>query len=235
MPKLNATITTEAFSLPPAEAIEYLEGKNFSITWNTAEQIKINNARMFTIAKTTKIDVLQTVRDELQKSLSDGIPFKQFQKDITKKLQASGWIGKSSPEAGILAPYRLKNIYSSNIQSALNAGKWNRFKDNQTDRPYLRYSAVLDQSTRESHAALDGLVLHIDDPRWDSIMPSNGYQCRCTTSALTIKQAGLQRKAPTVAQKEFKPDKGWSGNSGKEGWKPTKNRWDSDLYNLGKF
>jgi SPP1 gp7 family putative phage head morphogenesis protein len=45
---------------------------------------------------------------------------------------------------------------------------------------YLQYIAVGDELTRDDHEALNGLILPINDPLWDSITPPNGYNCRCS-------------------------------------------------------
>ena len=45
---------------------------------------------------------------------------------------------------------------------------------------YLQYIAVGDELTRDDHEALNGLILPINDPIWDTITPPNGYNCRCS-------------------------------------------------------
>lgn len=228
MPEINSKIVQDALKLPPAEAIAFLEAKGITITWSFVEQLKINNGRMFTVAGVTKLDVLQDIKDELEKSLKDGLTFKSFQKNLTPKLQNKGWIGKDG-----LPPYRLKNIYNTNVSSAMNNGRWVRQTDNKGDRPFLQYSAILDASTRPRHRALNGIVRHIDSPFWKTYYPPNGYGCRCSAKALTSKQAALKgkiaKRRPTVT-----PDEGFS-NPPDTDWEPNKNRWDKDIEKLGGF
>ena len=45
--------------------------------------------------------------------------------------------------------------------------------------PYLEYTAVMDDRTRDEHAALDGHIYPIDDPFWQTFYPPNGFNCRC--------------------------------------------------------
>ena len=45
--------------------------------------------------------------------------------------------------------------------------------------PYWEYRTVGDDKVRPAHAALNGLILPANDPRWDSIYPPNGWNCRC--------------------------------------------------------
>ncbi len=45
--------------------------------------------------------------------------------------------------------------------------------------PYWEYRTVGDDKVREEHAALNGLILPANDPRWRKIYPPNGWGCRC--------------------------------------------------------
>ncbi|WP_294596282.1 DUF935 family protein [uncultured Rikenella sp.] len=45
--------------------------------------------------------------------------------------------------------------------------------------PYWEYRTVGDDKVRPEHAALNGLVLPTNDPRWGKIYPPNGWNCRC--------------------------------------------------------
>ena len=50
----------------------------------------------------------------------------------------------------------------------------------QTDLfPFWEYRTVGDDKVRPEHAALNGLVLPANDPRWRKIYPPNGWNCRC--------------------------------------------------------
>ena len=50
---------------------------------------------------------------------------------------------------------------------------------------YWEYKTVGDSAVREAHAALDGLILPANDPRWSKIFPPNGWNCRCYIVART--------------------------------------------------
>jgi len=45
--------------------------------------------------------------------------------------------------------------------------------------PYWEYKTVGDSKVRPEHAALNGLILPANDPRWNKIYPPNGWNCRC--------------------------------------------------------
>ncbi|MCL2871587.1 MAG: phage minor head protein [Betaproteobacteria bacterium] len=184
------------FGLKPAEAIRYFEKKLNRLTWDWHESDEADHAMAFTVAKVTSMDVLTTIRDELTRSLKEGVPFQEFKKNLTPKLQALGWWGRQiSIDADGVAikeqlgsPRRLETIYRCNMQSALMAGRYKALRDNAAARPYWQYVAVHDSRTRPSHMALDGAVFKWDDPIWENIFPPNDFNCRCTVRALTERQ-----------------------------------------------
>jgi SPP1 gp7 family putative phage head morphogenesis protein len=110
-------------------------------------------------------------------------------------------------ESGIeLSESHLDNVFRTNIQNAYARGKWSHQQQNKDKRPYLEYMAINDSRVRPSHLALDGVIRHIDDPFWQKWYPTNGYRCRCTTNAITEKQAIRKGITPD----DDLPDTGWS-------------------------
>lgn len=238
MAKFPENIGQNALKLEPAEAVAFFEKKKLKVTWNWEDQLKLNQAQIFTVAKAMKMSVLQDIRDMVKDSLKQGTTLEQFKKDLEPKLRAKGWWGKGiDPTTGkkvlLGSPHRLKTIYDTNVQGAFNAGRWKRQQDNKVNRPFLEYVAVLDSSTRPSHAALDGTIKPVDSPFWNTYYPPNGYNCRCRTRALTKvqteKKGGVTKKPPSI-----KPDKGFSQNVGKKFWEPKKSRYDSDIWKIGQ-
>ena len=81
-------------------------------------------------------------------------------------------------------PHRIETIARTNIAEAVNEGRWAAMTDPELDGfiTLVRYSAVLDNRTRENHRAWDGVTLPPDHPAWfgppDS-RPPNGHNCRC--------------------------------------------------------
>lgn len=127
---------------------------------------------------------------------------REFIKQLTPELQRMGWWGKkvfvdSAGKAEVVqegSPWRLKTIYRTNVMSAYNAARYKQQYENADSRPYWMYIAVMDAKTRPQHAVLHGRVFRFDDPIWDTIYPSNSFNCRCRVRALTeaqIKARGL--------------------------------------------
>lgn len=55
--------------------------------------------------------------------------------------------------------------------------------------PFLMYNAIIDDATRDEHAALNGIIRHINDSFWDEFFPPNGYNCRCSVDQLDEQDA----------------------------------------------
>lgn len=75
--------------------------------------------------------------------------------------------------------------YDTAIGQAQNAYAWSQFEADKDTLPLLRYSAVIDPNTSEICEPLDGIVLPVDDPFWDTYMPLNHYNCRCLVEQLS--------------------------------------------------
>lgn len=178
--------------LPPEKAIEYLKSKGYRFSWDWYDTWQEAHAKAFTVAKAMRMDVLQDIRDVVQKALDEGITFNQFRKELEPQLKAKGWWGKKlvgdetgAKEVQLGSPWRLKTIYQTNLQNAYMSGRYKDFIENVDDRPYWQYVAVMDSRTRPAHAALNGKVFRYNDPFWQSFYPPNGWNCRCRVRALS--------------------------------------------------
>jgi SPP1 gp7 family putative phage head morphogenesis protein len=74
----------------------------------------------------------------------------------------------------------LETEYNTTYGQAQNAVRWNQIEKDKDVLPYLTYSAVVDGRTSEICLPLDGISLPVDDPFWNTFMPENHYNCRCT-------------------------------------------------------
>lgn len=182
-----------AIGLPPEKAVEYFSSKGYRFSWDWKDTWEQAHAKAFTVAKAMRMDVLQDIRDGVQKAIADGITERQFIEELTPKLQAKGWWGKKllgdgeggAQEVQLGSPRRLKTIYRTNLQSAYMGGRWKDMWENRDERPYWMYVAVMDRRTRPAHAALNGLVFPADDPFWDTHYPPLSFNCRCRVRALS--------------------------------------------------
>lgn len=197
-----AVIEFEAVA--PEAAIKSFERKGLEISFDWRDVDADEHARIFTVAKAMRLDVLTDIRGAVDEALRNGTTLDQFRKDLTPKLQAKGWWGKqlmSDPLTGedrlvqLGSPHRLRTIFDVNLRASYAAGKWKRAKDTarrvqdqSVQKVYLRYVAVKDDRTRPSHLNWHGTVLPIDHPFWDTHYPPNGWGCRCTIQIMTERQ-----------------------------------------------
>jgi SPP1 gp7 family putative phage head morphogenesis protein len=188
-----------AMNLPPQDAIDYFRQKGYQITWNWHEMADAAHAQAFTVAKATRLDILQDIRGAVDKAISSGTTLSDFQKELEPVLKAKGWWGKQTDAEGntvqLGSPWRLETIFRANVQSAYMAGRYKQQMEDVADRPYWQYVAVMDSRTRPEHALLNGKTFRFDDPFWDTHYPPLGFRCRCRVRALTenqIKRKGIE-------------------------------------------
>ncbi|WP_303288969.1 phage head morphogenesis protein [Burkholderia cepacia] len=181
-------------TLPPKKAVEYLASKGYAITWDWEELWQDAQAHAFTVAKAARLDILQDIREAVERALTEGKTLAWFAKELTPVLQAKGWWGRQEhvdTETGEVSqvqlgsPWRLQTIYRTNLQTAYMAGRFQEQLANADDRPYWMYVAILDGHTRPSHRAMNGKVFRYDDPIWQYLYPPNGWGCRCRIVALS--------------------------------------------------
>lgn len=139
------------------------------------------------------MDVLQTIRGEVDKIFTEGMTESQFIKALTHRLKHLGWWGKASYKAGNgeMIEYgqgsihRLKMIYHTNASVGYANGRYREQVANVDSQLYLMYATSADDAVRPSHRIMDGICKRADDPFWKLFYPSNGWRCRCYVIALS--------------------------------------------------
>ena len=120
---------------PPAEALAYFKAKGLKPSFHFEEVFGETHATQFTVAKATKLDLLQDIRTAVDKAINDGQTFHQFRKELEPLLKKKGWWGvrkTADPLTGELKNaqlgsfHRLKTIYDTNLRNAYHAGQWQR-------------------------------------------------------------------------------------------------------------
>jgi SPP1 gp7 family putative phage head morphogenesis protein len=189
-----------AFDMEPKDAVAYFRSRGYQITDDWHDMWQGAHARAFTVAKASSMDVLETIRGELDTALASGMTPRDFAKNLQPLLEKKGWWGKKVLEDGrevqLGSAYRLNTIFRVNTQTAYMAGRYRRQLSGVETRPYWMYVAILDGNTRPEHRALNGKVFRWDDPIWQYLYPPNGWGCRCRVRALTEQQ--VRRMGVTV-------------------------------------
>lgn len=191
--------TGNAFDVAPEKAIGFFAAKGLKPSFSYAETLDGEHDKAFTIAKMMNVDLLGQVHASLESAVANGIPFKQWQKEIIPVLQAGGWWGKQEVKdpltgeivvARLGTPARLETIFRTNAQAAYAAGHWQEIKAQQEVAPFLMYDAVDDFRTRPLHRSWDQKVLPVTNPWWSTHFPPNGWNCRC--GVIQLSQAEVE-------------------------------------------
>ncbi len=187
-------------SLPPAEAVAYMAGRELVGETNSwADLWQGEHARAFTVSRLARADLLEALQQSLAKSVAGDLTRRDWLKDTQKLLENSGWWGTKTvvdPRTGEeltthFTPARLQLIYDTNARQAAAAGQWQRMVRHQRTHPYARYISRDDGRVRPLHRAWHGVTLALDDPWWNEHRPPNGWRCRCRVVGVT--QADYER------------------------------------------
>lgn len=198
--------------------------------WGTGkpfqEAIDFFKAKSFTIAGHTQADLLAAVKDEMLQTMESGGDIKSFREKVDSIFISHGY----DP----LSPHRINTLYRTNMQTAFQAGRYTQLTKPHIlkARPYWKYVAVKDGSTRPAHAEMNGKIFHHENPVWRTWYPPNGFNCRCQVVSLSereIKRDGLTVETDDLGGKPFEllnkdtgeiktfvlnPDEGWGADGG---------------------
>ncbi|VFS44633.1 Phage (Mu-like) virion morphogenesis protein [Enterobacter cancerogenus] len=103
--------------------------------------------------------VLSDIQNNLTRSLTEGMSFRQFQDELELLLQRKGWLGRGlvADDDGVLhgkkadavsAGYHFSHPISSRRMAA---GRYQWMVANAKERPYWQYNAIMDGRTRPAH------------------------------------------------------------------------------------
>ncbi len=191
--------------LPPEEAIKFFSRKLLLKYSDYKRLLEQYRKYAFSVANIERLDIINTIYEELLKDLKEGKTYANFKKRIGEIFEMH--YSQSNP-------HHLETVYRTNLFTAYNAGKYQQAMDPDVmqELPYFRYVAVMDSRTRPEHAAMHNFVARKDDPIWDKWYPPNGFNCRCTVVSVDREEASkLYRPG---RRPSFLPDEGFNYNPG---------------------
>lgn len=151
----------------------------------------------FTVSNLESLRQIELVKRSLQNALDEGLSFSEW------KTQLNTDVLKTLSDA------RLETVYRTNVNVAYGqSARYNAYTSDVT--PYLMYSAVGDERTREDHMKLDGVIKRADSVFWDKFTPAWDYGCRCTVIPLSTEEAkemGITKNTPLISEEGFGPKK----------------------------
>ena len=207
-------------ALAPKEQVEAFQRRGVKLhpSFSWQDVAAGEHAKLFTVAKSTGFDILGDLEESLRTALSEGKTFREWSSRIRPILQEKGWWGFKEvidPQTGekiraeLGTPRRLTIIYDVNMRVSHAVGKWNQILRTAENRPWLRYTAVLDERTRKSHRRWHGIILRYDHDFWNTHFPPNGWRCRCTVSQLSDRDLRRRGWKPT-AKPPSAPGRKWT-------------------------
>lgn len=103
----------------------------------------------------------------------------------------------------------LEAEYYTALGASRMASKWAGF---QAKGGYLKYITQKDDRVRQEHRALEGTVLPVNDPFWDTYYPPNGWRCRCLVTWVGTDAEMVPPTSLPQLKTEFSNNVGKTGN-----------------------
>ena len=198
--------------LPPKDALAYFRAKGLSPSFAWQDVWQEEHARAFTVAKAMNCDILEDIRNAMDKALAEGQTLETFKKNLKPVLQAKGWWGRKTltdpltgkgVRAQLGSDRRLKTIFQTNMRVSYAVGNWQRAWATRDTFPYLQYQHNSDRFPRPQHVAWSGTCLPIDDVWWDTHYPPCAWGCNCSVNSLSKRMMADRGVTVTTRPKQF--------------------------------
>jgi len=176
------------FSLPFQEQIDFFRQKLNLPTERYDDILKAAHDRAFVVAGATKADLLNDLRNAVDKAIADGKTYAWFRKEFESIVQKHGWKGWTGSDTQAGRDWRTRVIYKTNLSASYAAGRYAQLTDPDLlkSRPYWKYvHNDMVSHPRPLHVEWSGTVLRYDDPWWQTHFCPNGWGCRCGIVAVT--------------------------------------------------
>jgi len=148
--------------------------------------------RALTITGVESVKVMERVRESIA-SLAEGRTWDEAKADIAASLDP--WLGEEA------SGERATLLLRTHGFQAFQAANW-EVAQSDADTTHLQYLATEDDAVRDSHLALNGLILPKTDPFWDDHYPPWDWGCRCRVRPMNPDMVEMERKA----DRERNPD-----------------------------
>ena len=158
---------------PHEEAIALIEGKSVVAHDVFMAMLTELRGRAFAVAGVEGADILQRLRDTIA-DLPRGENWEDVRGDLADQL---------SPFLGEGAEGRAELLLRVHGFQAFNAANWRVIQED-ADTTHIQYLATEDDRVRDSHLALNGIILPKDDSFWGDHTPPWEWGCRCRIRAI---------------------------------------------------
>lgn len=136
--------------------------------WDTPDHAMLTrlSANVFSFSAAKNYQELRTITDAMRDADGKLRTFSDFQEQVATINTKFNRVW-------------LQTEYDTSIATATQSARWQEFKAQKEMFPFLQYQTAGDDSVRDEHRLLDGVIKHVDDPFWLTYYPPNGWRCRC--------------------------------------------------------
>lgn len=198
------------------EAAKELASKNV-VTKNEYDALDdAARAKAFTVAGVDATETLAKIRDVMAEQIEKGVDVKEFQKAVRESVA----------EGTFLSDGHLENIFRTNVQGAFSDGQMKVLNHPfvKSGFPYATIDPIDDDRVEETHLAMETRGIQgtnyyrTDDPVFRMFRPPWRWQCRCSWTAKSIRDAanaGIKEAQEWIetgvepSQKAFVPMPPW--------------------------
>lgn len=196
------------FGLPFQEQIDFFRAKLNLPTERWDDIKKQANDRAFIVAGAADADLLQDLREAVDKAITEGKGIAEFRKDFKRIVQARGWQGWTGQGTKAGEAWRTRIIYTTNLSTSYAAGRWKQLTDPDFLKLYPIWEYVHNDSVtypRPLHVSWNGITLPAVHVFWLTHYTPNGWGCQCY---IVPRRAGTPLKYPPAGWDTVDPKTG---------------------------
>lgn len=199
------------FGLPFDEQIAFFRQKVRIPTATYKDMQAHQHDQGFVVAGAMKADLLQDLKDAVDKAIAEGETLAQFRARFSDIVQTRGWTGWTGSDSAEGVAWRTRVIYQTNLRTSHAAGRWQQMTTPEMlqARPYWQYRHTTRDNPRLKHQRMNNKVLPAQHTWWQTNYPPNGWGCGCYVR--TLSDIDLQAQGLTV-------DSSPTGNIASHGW-----------------
>jgi SPP1 gp7 family putative phage head morphogenesis protein len=201
---------------PYSDAVRFLQERNRlgAADLKALENLYGPDAAKVTRGMTAKVE--RKIKAATADITKRGLHVRAGVAELRQAFEAAGITNQS--------PWLLETLYRTQTAVAYSAGQWQANSDPAIQEILwgYEYATANDDRVRPGHVLLDGTRLPTNDPRWTTIRPPNGFNCRCfcieafngdsdATPLAPVESVTLDDGTVVVAG----PDKGFAFNPGR--------------------
>ena len=189
------------FNTPFYEQLDFFRQKlNLpSERWDDIQ--KAAHDRAFIVAGAMKADLIEDLRESIDKAIELGTGLEKFRRDFASIVQRNGWTGWTGEGSAAGEAWRTRVIYRTNMATSYAAGRYRQLNDPDFVAlfPFWRYvhnDSVMHPRPLHQHWGAIRLTLRHDHPFWKTHFPPNGWGCECRVTPTDAPAEGDATEPP---------------------------------------